>query len=143
MVCGSYAVLHRYEQNAGVPKPNGKRRLVIYWYVKAQLHGHEFPLPVIEDMLNNRQQGSRLSALLDLEEPSPSMQIQTAYYQGSRMGSGSGTPLLTIPTFCTRPNKTQRTASCSLRVPIKMGNRPIWFMHWGRGCAALNAGTWF
>ena len=51
-----------------VPKPNGKWRLVIdYRYVNTQLQGHEFPLPVIEDMLL-RQQGNRLWTLLHLED---------------------------------------------------------------------------
>ena len=51
-----------------VPKPDGKWRLVIdYRYVNTQRHGHEFPLPVIEDMLL-RQQANRLWTLLDLEE---------------------------------------------------------------------------
>ena len=51
-----------------VPKPNIRWRLVIdYRYVNTQLQGHEFPLPVIEDMLL-RQQGNRLWTLLDLED---------------------------------------------------------------------------
>ena len=51
-----------------VPKPNGKWRVVIdYRYVNTQLHGHEFPLPVIEDMLP-RTQGKYLWTLLDLED---------------------------------------------------------------------------
>ena len=35
--------------------------------MNTQLHGHEFPLPVIEDMLLT-QQGNRLWTLLDLED---------------------------------------------------------------------------
>ena len=41
-----------------MPEPNGKWRIVIdYLYVNTQLNGHDFPLPVIEDMLL-RQQGN-------------------------------------------------------------------------------------
>ena len=52
-----------------VPKPGvNKWRLVIdYWYLNSCLEGHEFPLPVIEDLLQ-RQHGNHLWTILDLED---------------------------------------------------------------------------
>ena len=52
-----------------VPKPGtNKWRLVIdYRYVNTQLHGCEFPLPVIEDLFV-KQAGNQLWTLLDLED---------------------------------------------------------------------------
>ena len=52
-----------------VPKPGvNKWRLVIdYRYLNSCLEGHEFPLPVIEDLLQ-RQHGNHLWTILDLED---------------------------------------------------------------------------
>ena len=52
-----------------VPKPGlNKGRLVIdYRYLKSCLKGHEFPLPVIEDLLQ-LQHGNHLWTVLNLED---------------------------------------------------------------------------
>ena len=52
-----------------VPKPgtNKWRLLIDYRYLNSCLEGHEFPLPVFEDLLQG-QAGNHLSTLLDRED---------------------------------------------------------------------------
>ena len=59
-----------------VPKPNGKWRLVIdYRYLKTQLKGQNFPLPVIEDQIA-KQQGYFILSLIHLYDGFHQMHLQ-------------------------------------------------------------------